>query len=90
MMDFIRENFAAINDVQKGSTSSMISAIAIRIVSGEMNEEFNVFLTDLQASELVSQAQVNSWQSSVDAIFAWQDRFVEDIGIVLEEILSVA
>ena len=84
MMDFIRNNFEAINEVQQGSTSTMLSAISVRVVSQEMFEEFDELLTVLQGSGLITESHRGNLKGTFNGIFLWQERYVEEIRIALQ------
>lgn len=79
MMNFVRENFEEINEVQQGQSNTILSEIAIRVVSNELNEEFESLLSELEGSELITEGFGNSLRSSVTNNFEWQEKFVEEI-----------
>ena len=85
MIDFVRENFEAINEVQQGQSNTILSEIAIRVASVEILEEFETLLTEFEDSELITEDFAVTLRASVNSNFEWQEKFVEQIRNLLQE-----
>jgi len=79
MIDFVRENFDAINEIQQGTSNSILSAIAARTTSPELFESFDSLLIELEGPEQISEEFGISLRASAQNIFEWQERYAEEI-----------
>lgn len=84
MIDFVRENFEAVNEIQQGQSSAILSAIAIRIVTEELYETFDSLLAELEETELITEDFADGLRTSVNNNFEWQEKFVEEIRNLLQ------
>lgn len=79
MMNFVGLHFRAVNNVAQGQVNSMLSAIAIRVVSETVFDEFDSLLVNLIEQNVISEDNGNSFRASANQNFEWQTRFVEEI-----------
>lgn len=79
MMNFVGLHFRAVNNVAQGQVNSMLSAIAIRVVSQTIFDEFDSLLVNLVEQNVISEDNGNSFRASSNQNFEWQTRFVEEI-----------
>lgn len=78
-MEFIRLNYAKIENIQKGRASSMISSIAARINTQELLTSFSQFLTTLKTNQLLDEEEEISLKSRANGIIAWQQQNAKNI-----------
>lgn len=79
MMNFIRNNFQAVNKISTNQVDTMLSSIAMRIAAQEMLNELNSLLTFLLSFDGTTDTDVAKYRSSVQNNLNWQSKFLNSI-----------
>lgn len=85
MMDFIRRTFQPILDISPDQVGVMLSAIAERVVTSEMFEEFDSLLTMLVGANVISEGSADNLRATVTSVFEWRELYVEHIERILQD-----
>lgn len=77
MMNFIRNNYQAVDKISPNQVDTMLSSIAMRIASVEMSSELNSLLTFLLTINGTTDTNVAKYRASVLNNLDWQSKNLE-------------
>lgn len=84
MLSFIRENYAAIIEIAPNHVFTMLSNIASRIATDEMDAELNLVLNHLIEKEILTSATALPYRKSADVQIDWKTEYLEQVASWLE------